>query len=54
MIERIGPTRQAQSGHPRSVFVHRILARGTLDRSVLGALGKKKDVLDFILEKKHE
>lgn len=54
MIERIGPTRQAQSGHPRSVFVHRILARQTLDRSVLGALGKKKDVLDFILEKKHE
>lgn len=54
MCERIGPTRQAQSGHPRPVFIHRILAKGTLDREVVAALGGKKDVLDFILEKRNE
>ena len=54
MCERVGPTRQAQSGHPRPVFIHRILAKGTLDREVVAALGGKKDVLDFILEKRNE
>ena len=52
MCERIGPTRQAQSGHPRTVFIHRIMARGTLDQSVAKALEKKKDVLDFILDRR--
>ena len=49
IIERIGPTRQAQSGHPRPVFVHAIVARGTVDESVYRALLKKEDVLDFLL-----
>ena len=52
MCERIGPTRQAQSGHPRSVFIYRILAKGTLDRSVVRALRDKRDLLDFLLEKR--
>lgn len=49
MCERIGPTRQAQAGHPRPVFVYRIVANGTLDRAVLGALANKQNVLDYIL-----
>ena len=49
IIERIGPTRQAQSGHPRPVFVHSIVARGTVDESVYRALSKKEDVLAFLL-----
>lgn len=54
MCERIGPTRQAQAGHPRPVFIHRILARDTLDSAVLGALRSKKNILDFVLERRHE
>lgn len=50
MCERIGPTRQAQAGHPRPVFIHRIVAEKTLDYAVLQALQGKKDVLDFILD----
>ena len=51
MRERIGPTRQAQAGHPRSVFIHRLLARNTVDQSVVSALREKKNALDFLLEK---
>ena len=49
IIERIGSTRQAQSGHPRAVFVHRIIARGTVDEAVYKALGRKEDVLEALL-----
>lgn len=52
MCERIGPTRQAQAGHPRPVFIHRLVARGTLDNAVIKALGKKQNVLDFILDRR--
>jgi SNF2 family DNA or RNA helicase len=34
ILERIGPTRQMQSGYDRPVFVYHILARGTLDQYV--------------------
>ena len=54
MIERIGPTRQAQSGHPRPVFVYYILAKDTDDAAVLKSLRKKENVLDFILGRAHE
>lgn len=50
MCERIGPTRQMQAGHPRPVFIYRIVAEKTLDFAVLNALREKKDVLDFILD----
>jgi SNF2 family DNA or RNA helicase len=49
IIERIGPTRQAQSGHPRPVFVYYIVAKGTADMTVLAALRRKEKVMDFIL-----
>jgi len=54
MIERIGPTRQAQSGHPRPVFVYYLMCRGTEDYAVLNALRKKESVLDFVLGRANE
>lgn len=52
MIERIGPTRQMQAGHPRPVFVHHIIAEQTVEQAVMQALQKKDDVLRFLLGKK--
>ena len=37
-VERIGPTRQAQSGYDRAVTVHRILARGSIDEVIVARL----------------
>lgn len=53
MVERIGPTRQAQSGHPRSVFVYTIVAKDTLDEAVLERIATKRNVMDILLEKKN-
>lgn len=49
IIERIGPTRQAQLGSGRLVFLHYILARGTVDELVLERLLSKKSVQDILL-----
>lgn len=50
IIERIGPTRQAQSGYNRPVFVHRIVARGTVDALVLARLKTKASVQSLLLD----
>jgi hypothetical protein len=50
IIERIGPMRQAQAGLVRPVFIHHILARGTVDDMVLERLKSKRDVQDILLE----
>jgi len=50
IIERIGPTRQAQSGHNRPVFVHRIVARNTVDQVVLRRLQTKASVQQALIE----
>lgn len=50
VIERIGPTRQMQAGHPRLVYVYHIMARGTLDPVVLTRLQTKCKVQDALLE----
>lgn len=50
ILERIGPTRQAQSGHNRPVYVHRIVAKGTLDRVVLRRLQTKASVQSVLLD----
>lgn len=50
IIERIGPARQAQSGHDRPVFIYHILARGTLDEAVLERLQGKKRVVEVLME----
>jgi SNF2 family DNA or RNA helicase len=50
VIERIGPTRQAQAGHNRPVYVHRIVARGTVDELVLARLQTKASVQSILLD----
>ena len=49
VIERLGPTRQAQSGYGRKVFVYRIVARGTVDELVLDRLTSKRSVQDVLM-----
>lgn len=49
IIERIGPTRQMQAGHDRPMFIHYILAHGTLDYDVLDRLETKRSVQDSLL-----
>lgn len=41
VIERIGPTRQAQSGYDRLTYVHNIVARNTWETNVLRAVRNK-------------
>ncbi len=50
IMERLGPTRQAQSGYNRPVFVHRIVAKGTLDEVVIARLKSKASVQDALME----
>jgi hypothetical protein len=49
VIERIGPTRQLQSGHPRPVFCHYIAAQNTIDERVLERLIHKKTVQEILM-----
>jgi SNF2 family DNA or RNA helicase len=49
IIERIGPTRQAQSGYNRPVFVHRIVAARTLDEVVVARLKSKASVQEALM-----
>lgn len=49
IIERIGPTRQAQSGHDRSVYVHYLVARNTVDEDVLARRESKREVQDVLM-----
>lgn len=50
VIERIGPMRQLQAGHPRVVTVYQILAKGTIDYVALSKKRTKKDTQDLLLE----
>ena len=50
IIERIGPTRQAQAGHDRPVFIHYIVAEDTVDDLVLNRLETKRGVQDILME----
>ena len=50
IIERIGPMRQAQAGLNRPVFVHYLMARGTVDDMILERLRSKKTVQEVLLE----
>jgi len=49
IAERIGPTRQMQSGHDRPVFIHRIIMRDTVDELVLERLESKREVQDILM-----
>lgn len=50
ILERIGPTRQAQSGLNRAVHVHRIVARDTVDELVAVRRQSKADVQQILLD----
>lgn len=50
IIERIGPVRQMQSGYNRSVFIHHLIARGTVDELVMQRRESKKEVQELLLE----
>lgn len=50
IIERIGPTRQVQAGHNRPVFIHHIVAAGTVDELVMARRDSKRAVQDLLLE----
>lgn len=51
IIERIGPTRQLQAGHPRPVFIYHIIAQNTLDETVLKRMETKREIQDLLLER---
>jgi SNF2 family DNA or RNA helicase len=48
VIERIGPVRQLQSGYNRPVYIHYIVANGTIDHDVLFRLRTKASVQDTL------
>ena len=49
IVERIGPTRQMQAGHPRPVFIYHIVARDTVDELVMARRKSKQSVQDILL-----
>jgi SNF2 family DNA or RNA helicase len=51
VIERVGPTRQLQSGKDRAVFRYRLIARDTIEETaVLPSLARKTSVQDALKE----
>lgn len=50
IVERIGPTRQAQAGHDRAVFIHYIIAADTVDEIVYDRRLTKRSVQDSLLD----
>jgi len=50
IIERIGPTRQAQAGHDRPVFIHHIVAVDTVDEMVMARRDSKAEVQDILMQ----
>jgi SNF2 family DNA or RNA helicase len=50
IIERIGPTRQAQAGHDRPVFVHHLVAADTVDELVMARRETKRELQDLLLD----
>ncbi|MCK7435924.1 DEAD/DEAH box helicase [Enterobacter bugandensis] len=50
IIERIGPTRQAQAGHDRPVFIYYIVADNTVDALALERLKTKASVQDILFK----
>lgn len=48
-IERIGPVRQQQAGHPRPVLVYDILARNTIDELVQCRINEKCSIQEALM-----
>jgi hypothetical protein len=49
ILERVGPMRQMQAGKDRPVFVHYIVARGTVDEAVMARRVSKRSVQDALM-----
>lgn len=49
ILERIGPVRQLQSGHNRPVFIYYIVARDTVDETVMQRRETKREVQDLLI-----
>lgn len=49
-IERIGPTRQAQAGKDRPVFIYYLVVRDSIDEIMLQRITSKRSVQDLLLE----
>jgi SNF2 family DNA or RNA helicase len=50
IVERIGPVRQMQAGHPRPVFIYLIQANGTLDAVLAARREDKRSVQDLLMD----
>lgn len=50
ILERIGPMRQFQSNKNRPVFVHYLVAKGTIDELVMERRSTKREVQDLLIE----
>lgn len=50
IVERIGPTRQLQSGHDRPVYIYNIRAKNTIDNLVIQSRTDKRSVQDLLME----
>lgn len=50
VIARIGKVRQFQAGYDRPVFIHQIVARGTVDEDILRRIESKLSVQDALKE----
>lgn len=50
IIERIGPMRQKQSGYDRAVYVHLLVAKGTVDELIVARLNTKASVQQTLLD----
>jgi SNF2 family DNA or RNA helicase len=50
IIERIGPTRQLQSGYNRPVYIYNIVAADTIDELVIQSRTDKRKIQDLLLE----
>lgn len=49
-IERIGPTRQLQSGHDRPVYIYNIRAKNTVDDKVIQSRTGKQSIQNLLME----
>lgn len=49
VIERIGPVRQLQSGHPRAVMIYDLIANDTIDSEVLARMQGKLTVQEALM-----
>lgn len=50
LVERIGPVRQLQAGMDRAVYIHDLIARGTVDETVIERHETKFEIMDLLLQ----